>query len=133
MAAVVGAQGPGLDERLGASCVAGYVLPGEVGDVRRFPTKHRFATHIGTAPLEASSGAVVRHRLPRAGDRKLNHALYMMAIVQVRHPTAGRAYYRRKRTEGKAPKEALRCLRPAPVGGHGPRRAGNPSAQRRHG
>jgi hypothetical protein len=53
----------------------------------------------------------VRHRLSRAGDRKLNHALYMMAIVQIRHPTAGQAYYQRKRAEGKSPKEALRCLK----------------------
>jgi transposase len=36
------------------------------------------------------AGQVVRHRLSRAGDPKLNHALYLMAIVQVRHPTAGR-------------------------------------------
>jgi transposase len=65
---------------------------------------------LGTAPLEASSGQVIRHRLPRAGDRKLNHALYMVAIVQVRWPSAGQAYYRRKRAEGKSPKEALRCF-----------------------
>ena len=84
---------------------------GEVGDVRRFPSKHHFAAHTGTAPLEASSGQVVRHRLSRAGDRKLNHALYMMAMVQVRRPSAGQAYYRRKLAEGKSPKEALRCLK----------------------
>jgi transposase len=40
---------------------------GEVGDVRRFPTKHHFAAHTGTAPLEASSGQVIRHRLSRQG------------------------------------------------------------------
>ena len=84
---------------------------GEVGDVRRFPSRHHFAAHTGTAPLEASSGQVVRHRLSRAGDRKLNHALYMMAMVQVRRPSAGQAYYRRKLAEGKSPKEALRCLK----------------------
>jgi hypothetical protein len=61
--------------------------------------------------LEASSGQVVRHRLSRAGDRKLNHALYLMAIVQIRHPTAGQAYYQRKLAEGKSAKEALRCLK----------------------
>jgi transposase len=59
----------------------------------------------------ASSGQVIRHRLSRAGDRKLNHALYMMAMVQVRRPSAGQAYYRRKLAEGKSPKEALRCLK----------------------
>jgi transposase len=61
--------------------------------------------------LEASSGQVVRHRLSRAGDRKLNHALYMMAMVQVRRSSAGQAYYQRKLAEGKSPKEALRCLK----------------------
>jgi transposase len=100
-----------LVELFGVGPVLAAKLLGEVGDVRRFPTKHHFATHTGTAPLEASSGQVVRHRLSRSGHRKLNHALYMMAIVQIRHPTAGQAYYRRKRAEGKAPKEALRCLK----------------------
>ena len=78
---------------------------------RRFPTKHHFAAHTGTAPIEASSGEVVRHRLSRAGNRKLNHALHLIAIVQIRHPTAGQAYYRRKLAEGKSRKEALRCLK----------------------
>lgn len=84
---------------------------GEVGDIGRFPSKHHFAAHTGTAPLEASSGQVIRHRLSRAGDRRLNHALYMMAMVQVRRPSTGQAYYRRKLAEGKPPKEALRCLK----------------------
>jgi transposase len=100
-----------LVELFGVGPVMAAKLLGEVGDVRRFPSKHHFAAHTGTAPLEASSGQVVRHRLSRAGNRKLNHALYLMAIVQIRHPTAGQAYYRRKRAEGKAPKEALRCLK----------------------
>ena len=100
-----------LVELFGVGPVLAAKLLGEVGDVRRFPTKHHFAVHTGTAPLEASSGPVVRHRLSRAGDRKRNHALYMMAIVQIRHPTAGQVYYRRKLAEGKAPKEALRCLK----------------------
>jgi transposase len=58
-----------------------------------------------------SSGQLVRHRLSRAGDRRLNHALDMMAMVQVRRPSPGQTYYQRRRAEGKAPKEALRCLR----------------------
>jgi transposase len=96
--------------RFGWAGAGGHVL-GEVGDVGRFPSKHHFAAHTGTAPLEASTGQVIRHRLSRAGDRKLNHALYMMAMVQVRRPSAGQAYYRRKLAEGKSPKEALRCLK----------------------
>ena len=99
-----------LLQLFGVGPVLAATFLGEVGDIGRFPTKHHFA-HTGTAPLEASSGQVVRHRLSRAGDRKLNHALYMMAMVQVRRPSDGQAYYQRKLAEGKAPKEALRCLK----------------------
>jgi transposase len=100
-----------LLELFGVGPVLAATFLGKVGDIRRFPTKHHFAAHTGTAPLEASSGQVIRHRLSRAGDRKLNHALYMMAMVQVRRPSTGQAYYRRKLAEGKSPKEALRCLK----------------------
>jgi transposase len=108
---VVAQANTSLVELFGVGPVLAATFLGEVGDVRRFPTKHHFAAHTGTAPLEASSGQVIRHRLSRAGDRKLNHALYMMAMVQVRRPSAGQAYYRRKLAEGKSPKEALRCLK----------------------
>lgn len=84
---------------------------GQTGQTTRFPTKAHFASYTGTAPIEASSGDVVRHRLSRAGNRQLNHALHMIAIVQIRHDTEGRAYYRRKLGEGKSDKEALRCLK----------------------
>jgi transposase len=109
--AAVAQANTSLLELFGVGPVLAARFLGEVGDVRRFPTKHHFAAHTGTAPLEASSGQVVRHRLSRAGDRKLNHALYMMAMVQVRRPSAGQVYYRRKLAEGKSPKEALRCLK----------------------
>ncbi|MFC7308922.1 hypothetical protein ACFQVC_32525 [Streptomyces monticola] len=39
--------------------------------------------------------------MSRAGDRQLNSALHVMAITQIRHKTAGQAYYLRKRPEGK--------------------------------
>jgi transposase len=100
-----------LIELFGVGPILAAKLLGEVGDVRRFATKHRFAAHTGTAPIEASSGEVVRHRLSRAGNRNLNHALHLIAIVQIRHPTAGQVYYRRKLAEGKSRKEALRCLK----------------------
>jgi transposase len=90
--------------------VAGYLL-GHVGDPRRFPTPERFASYNGTAPIEASSGPVKRHRLNPRGNRKLNHAIHMAAVTQVRHDTPGRAYYERKLAEGKSKKEALRALK----------------------
>jgi transposase len=83
----------------------------EVGDVTRFPTKGHFASWTGTAPIDASSGDNVRHRLSRGGNRQINKALHMMAVVQLRNATEGRAYYDRKVAAGKTANEAMRCLK----------------------
>jgi len=47
----------------------------------------------------------------REGNRKLNHAIHLIAVTQVRHDTPGRVYYLRKIAEGKTKKEALRTLK----------------------
>uniref|UniRef100_UPI002F2B69DD IS110 family transposase n=1 Tax=Motilibacter deserti TaxID=2714956 RepID=UPI002F2B69DD len=111
LAAAVVAAGSGLMRIHGIGPAGAARILADVGDVARFPDRNRFASWTGTAPLEASSGEQVRHRLSRAGNRRLNHVLHIAAIVQLRHDTPGRAYYRRKRAEGKTAMEALRCLR----------------------
>jgi len=83
----------------------------DVGDVARFADRNRFTSWTGTAPLDASSGEQIRHRLSRAGNRSINHVLHVAAIVQLRHDTSGRAYYRRKLAAGKTPLEAIHCLK----------------------
>ena len=90
--------------------VAARILA-EVVDVGRYPTRHTFAAANGSAPIPASSGRTVRHRLNRGGNRQLNRALYTIAITEIRADTEGRAYYERKRAEGKTSREALRCLK----------------------
>jgi transposase len=112
ISALVTASGTTLTSLYGIGpVIAGRILA-EVGDVSRFATKDKFASYNGTAPIDVSSGDQVRHRLSRAGNRRINHALHMMAVTQIRYPgTSGRRYYERKRTEGKTPKEALRCLK----------------------
>jgi transposase len=83
----------------------------EVGDIARFPTRAHFASWNGTAPIDASSGDQVRHRLSRAGNRQINRVLHIMAVVQLRNHTEGRAYYDRKVAAGKTPMEAMRALK----------------------
>jgi transposase len=84
----------------------------EVADITRFPTKAHFASWNGTAPIDASSGQQVRHRLSRAGNRQINRVLHIMAVVQLRHrDSKGRAYYDRNVAVGKTPMEAMRCLK----------------------
>jgi transposase len=79
--------------------------------VTRFPSKAHFASWDGTAPIDAPSGDQVRHRLSRAGNRQVNRVLHIMAVVQLRNPTEGRAYYDRKVAAGKTPMEAMRALK----------------------
>ena len=103
------ARGSVEDLRGVGPVVAARVLA-DVGDVARFADRNRFASWTGTAPLDASSGEQNRHRLSRAGNRRMNHMIHIAAVTQIRLDTEGRAYYRRKRAEGKKPLEAIRCL-----------------------
>jgi transposase len=109
--AEVEASGTTLTEIFGVGPILAARIIGTVGDVTRFPTKAHFASYSGTAPVEASSGEVVRHRLSLAGNRHLNYALHMVATCQARSDARGGAYYRKKVAEGKTRKEALRCLK----------------------
>jgi transposase len=84
----------------------------EVRDVRRFQTADAFARVNGTAPVPASSGERARrHRLNRGGNRRLNHALHLIAVVQIGHDGPARDYLARKRAEGKTHREAMRCVK----------------------
>jgi transposase len=109
--AEVEASGTTLTQIFGVGPILAARIIGTVGDVTRFPTKAHFASYSGTAPLEASSGEVVRHRLSLAGNRHLNYALHMVVVCQARSDARGGAYYRKKIGEGKSSKEALRCLK----------------------
>jgi hypothetical protein len=83
-----------------------------VAGVSRFPSRDHFASCNGTAPVEVSSGNRKIHRLSLRGNRRVNHAIHMAAITQIRHRhSEGRAYYDKKLAEGKTHKEALRCLK----------------------
>ena len=66
----------------------------------------------GTAPIEASSGRVVRHRLNRGGNRQLNRAIHTAALTQItRRNSEGHCYYKKLKTRGKTHREAIRALK----------------------
>ena len=107
----VGASGSTITDLHGVGPVVAAYLIGYSGDITRFPTAGHYARYNATAPIEASSGPRVRHRLNPRGNRMLNHAMHMIAVTQVRNDTPGRAYYLRKQAEGKSRKEAMRSLK----------------------
>jgi transposase len=110
LAAVVGASGTAVTGLFGVGPVA--ATAGDAGPVTRFPTRDHFAAWNGTAPVEVSSGGKKIYRLSRRGNRRVNSAIHIAAVTQIRHRhSPGRAYYDKKIAEGKTPKEALRCLK----------------------
>jgi transposase len=106
------ASGTSLTELYGVGPIIAAQLIGYAGDVRRFANRDAFASYNGTAPVEFASGGRVVHRVSQRGNRRLNHALHMVAVTQIRNPgTMGRIYFERKVAEGKTKKEALRSLK----------------------
>ena len=92
LGAAVQARGSHLMDLRGVGPAGAARILSDVGDVARFPDRNHFASWTGTAPLDASSGDQIRHRLSRAGNRRLNHVLHIAAIVMTRDgsPPRGR-------------------------------------------
>ena len=70
-----------------------------------------FARLAGVAPLPASSGHAIRHRLSRGGDRQLNRALHTVILHRRQHDPATRDYIARRIAEGKSTRDATRLLK----------------------
>ena len=112
LACAVKVSGTTLTEVFGVGPVIAGTVIGDIADVSRFPGRGHFASYNGTAPVEVSSGNRKIHRLSLRGNRRVNHAIHMAAITQIRHRHSdGRAYYEKKLAEGKTHKEALRALK----------------------
>ena len=102
---LVTARGSTLPELYGIGPSGAARLLANAGDI------HRFASWNGTAPLDASSGSQARHRLSRAGNRRINRVLHIMAVVQRRNQTKGLACYGARRAGGMPSMMAMRALR----------------------
>jgi transposase len=101
LATAIQATGTSLTGVFGVGPVIAAAVIGDVRDVSRFPGRDHFAAYNGTAPIEVSSGQRKVYRLSRRGNRRLNHAIHMAAVTQIRHRhSQGRAYYDKKLAEG---------------------------------
>lgn len=96
---------PGVGTISAAELINAWSHPG------RIRSEAAFAMLAGAAPIPASSGQTVRHRLNRGGDRQLNRALHTIATSRLQHDPRTRAYAQRRREEGKTPREIRRCLK----------------------
>ena len=93
----------------------GAITAGQIINAWSHPSRIRseaaFAMLSGTAPVSASSGQTVRHRLNRSGDRQLNRALHTIVLSRIRFHAETRAYVARRTAEGLTPREIKRCLK----------------------
>jgi transposase len=110
---IVSALVPQLLSHCGVGPISAAQLVVSSGDPTRMRNEASFAALAGTSPVEASSGAVRRHRLNRGGDRQLNNALHTIACTRLRHDPETRAYRDRLLERGKTKREALRCIKRA--------------------
>ncbi|MEX5301816.1 IS110 family transposase [Kocuria sabuli] len=95
----------GIGPVTAATVLVAWSHPGRVRD------EAAFAALAGVNPIPASSGNTTRHRLNRGGDRRLNRALNVIAMVRMVHHPRTRAYADRRRAEGKTDREIRRCLK----------------------
>jgi len=111
LAELVAALAPQLLAERGCGVLTAAKLIGEIAGIGRFSSDAKLARLAGSAPIPASSGHTIRHRLDRGGNRQLNCALHRLAVTKGRLDPDTAAYLARKQAEGKSRREALRCLK----------------------
>lgn len=95
---------PGIGPRTGSRILA------EIGDGTRFASGSRLASYAGLAPVTRQSGSSLRGEgRSRRGNHRLKNAMFLAAFASLRDPVS-RAYYDRKRAEGKKHNAAVICL-----------------------
>ena len=109
---LVTARAPGLLALYGIGPDTAALLLIAAGDhPRRLRSEAAWAHLCGVAPIPASSGKTVRHRLNPGGDRQANHALWRIVFTRLGSHPATRAYAERRTGEGKSKPEIIRCLK----------------------
>lgn len=102
---------PGLQNTLGVGPVTGAIILTAYSHPGRIRSEAAFANLAGVAPLQASSGNTIRHRLSRRGDRQLNRAIDVIARTRMTCDPETRAYIDRKTRQGRTPREIRRSLK----------------------
>lgn len=108
---IVSAERPELLAEPGIGVISAAAILNAWSHAGRIRSEAAFAMLAGAAPIEASSGQTVRHRLNRSGDRQLNRALHTIVMTRLRNDAETQAYAKRRTSEGKSLREIKRCLK----------------------
>lgn len=108
---IVARLAPVLLAEMGVGAIVAAQILCAYSHTGRIRSEAAFAALAGVAPLPASSGQTVRHRLSRSGDRQLNRALHTIVLCRMRDDPQTRAYTARRQAEGHTTREIKRCLK----------------------
>lgn len=108
--ALVSQTGQKLETLLGINTALAALIIGETREVKRFRTADKYVRYCGIAPQERSSGSKIKYRKSKKGNRRLNHAIYFIALTQLRDNPEVKKYYLKKIAEGKSRRHAISCI-----------------------
>jgi transposase len=111
LAALVKQVAPQLLAEPGIGVLLAAKFIGEIAGIDRFTSDAQLARLAACAPIPASSGRSDRHRLDPGGNRRLNSAFYMLAIIRIAHDPRTAVYLQKQRANGKTKREAIRNLK----------------------
>jgi transposase len=112
LARLVRATAPALLTLDGVGIDTAAILLVAAGDnPQRLRSEAAWAHLCGVAPIEASSGKTVRHRLNRGGNRQANHALWRIVFTRMNGDVRTRAYVTRRLDQGRSKPEIIRILK----------------------
>jgi transposase len=103
-------QAKNLKTMRGISTILSAKLVAHANGIERFKNLDKFIRYAGIAPLERSSGKTKKYIKANRGNRKLNSAIYMIALSQLCWNEEARKYVEKKVLEGKTKRHAIRCL-----------------------
>ena len=96
---------PGMGDALAPAIVS------EIGDISRFSDDDHLASYSGVAPVKKESGTSLKGgKKTKGGNRRLKNALVQYAKIACLHDLDAKAYYDKKRSQGKSHRQALLCL-----------------------
>ena len=111
LAALVKEVAPQLLAEPGIGVLLAAKFIGEIAGIDRFTSDAQLARLAGCAPIPVSSGRSDRYGLDPGGNRRLNSAFYMLAIIRISQDPRTALYFAKQRANGKTKREAIRCLK----------------------
>lgn len=116
LGAILASHAPNLLAVTGVGTeAAGQILTTAGENIDRLKSEASLARLCGVAPIPASSGNTIRHRLHRGGDRDANSSIHLIVVNRLRWHEPTKCYLARRTQEGKTKKEIIRCLKRAVV------------------